>query len=247
MRGEIHNKPTEDAHRVIDFIDVLFHASRASSQSLASFYGDRLGLEAAEEPDERLAFQVGSARLTFAPAAETAEPFYHFALLVPGNRFDRAYEWLGARTRLLPDPESGDTVFDFDNWDAKASYCLDPAGNIVELIAHHGIDENVSRGPFDPRELVGFSEVGLVVEDKHEVARTLACERELHVWDGEVADPGRLAFIGERARTLILCPAGRGWLPTSRRAEVHPVEVVVQGARAGTSDLRGTPHRIVGR
>lgn len=28
------------------------------------------------------------------------------------------------------------TLFDFNNWDALACYCLDPAGNILELIAH---------------------------------------------------------------------------------------------------------------
>ena len=40
----------------------------------------------------------------------------------------------------------------------------------------------------------------------------------------------RLAFVGEKARTLILCRAGRPWLPTGRPAEAHPVEVVLVGA-----------------
>jgi len=30
----------------------------------------------------------------------------------------------------------GSGVFDFENWDARAVYFLDPAGSIVELIAH---------------------------------------------------------------------------------------------------------------
>lgn len=231
---------------MIDFVSVRFDASARLWQALAVFYGDQLGLEAAEGPQELLAFQIGSARLTFAPAVGDAQPFHHFALLAPGDRFEPAYEWLGARAQLLPDPESGDTVFDFRNWNARACYCLDPAGNIVELIAHRGVAENVSRGPFAPSELAGFSEVGLVVPDKRAAAQALASEMDLQVWDGEADDPRRLAFVGERAHTLILCPVGRGWLPTNRRAEMHPVEVVARGARAGESRLPGTPHRIVG-
>ena len=41
----------------------------------------------------------------------------------------------------------------------------------------------------------------------------------------------RLAFVGEKARTLILCRAGRPWLPTGRPAEAHPVEVVLVAGR----------------
>lgn len=231
---------------MIDFIDVRFQASAASWHDLTSFYGDLLGLEVAEVAEESLRFGVGGRTLRFARAAGGAEPFYHFALLVPGNRFEEASTWMDDRLQLLSDPESGDTLFGFPNWNAQASYCLDPAGNIVEFIAHRGVAENDSRGPFEPGELAGFSEVGLVVNDKLEVVQTLGSEVGLHIWDGEPYDPRRLVFVGERARTLILCPVGRGWLPTNRRAEMHPVEVVVQGTRKGESRLPGSPHRIVG-
>ena len=53
-------------------------------------------------------------------------------------------------------------MFDFDNWDARAVYFEDPAGNIVELIAHHGLEENDRMGRSRRSELVGFSELGLV-------------------------------------------------------------------------------------
>jgi hypothetical protein len=231
---------------VIDFVDVCFQASSGSWHELTSFYGDRLGLEAAEVKRDSLRFHVGGRNLTFARATGSAEPFNHFALLVPGNRFEEASRWMDDRLQLLPDPESGDILFDFRNWDAQASYCLDPAGNIVEFIAHRGVAENASRGPFGPDELAGFSEVGLVVNDKLETAQTLASEVGLHIWDGDLYDPRRLVFVGERARTLILCPVGRGWLPTDRPAEMHPVEVVVKGSRTGGSLLPGSPHRIVG-
>jgi hypothetical protein len=48
--------------------------------------------------------------------------------------------------------------------------------------------------------------------------------RGLRLWDGTIDEPDRLAFVGEPGRTLILAPSGRGWMPTGRPAEPHPVE-----------------------
>jgi catechol 2,3-dioxygenase-like lactoylglutathione lyase family enzyme len=229
----------------VEFVDVRLQVPRAAVSGLRDFYLDRLGFEEGESiENEFLAIQVSSAMARFSEAPTSEEPFYHFALLVPGDRFEAAYKWLGARAQLLPDLETGDTVFDFDNWDALACYCLDPAGNIVELIAHRGISEASFDGPFDARELVDFSEVGLVVADKGDAVASLE-GLGLSVWDGEIADRDRLVFVGERARTLILSPPGRGWLPTGRPAEVHPVELAVRGTRPGEAHLPDTGHHVV--
>ena len=61
----------------------------------------------------------------------------------------------------------------------------------------------------------------------------------LELWDGTLDEPGRLAFIGERGRTLILSPEGRGWLPTGRPAERHPVEAMISGPPPGRAELAG--------
>ncbi len=168
--------------------------------------------------------------LELAPSA--GSPFYHFAFLVPGDRFEAALAWARDRVELLPDPETGEAVFDFTNWDAKAVYFHDPAGSIVELIAHRGIGEAGATGAFAPSELLGLSEIGLVC-DPPSLAEALERELGLEVWDGSVEGEGRLAFVGAKARTLILCRAGRPWLPTGRPAEAHPVEVTLSGRSAG--------------
>jgi hypothetical protein len=49
----------------------------------------------------------------------------------------------------------------------------------------------------------------------------------LALWSGSLESG--LAFVGERARTLILAPEGRPWLPTGRPAEAHDLEVVLTG------------------
>ena len=180
---------------------------------LREFYVGELGL-----PFEGDAILVGETRLRF--RAEDGGAFYHFALLVPGDRFDAAHSWARERVELLG------KVFDFAAWDARAVYFHDPAGNTIELIAHHELDENGRVGDFVASELVGFSELG-IVGDPPELLRRLESVG-LELWDGSVDGENRLAFVGEQGRTLILAPPGRGWLPTGRPAEPHPVELVVE-------------------
>jgi hypothetical protein len=160
--------------------------------------------------------------LRFEP--EDGGAFYHFALLVPGDRFDPAHTWARARVELLGD------VFESDAWDSRAVYFHDPAGNIVEPIAHHGLEENGRSGAFSAEELVGFSELGIVGDRRQLLERLHSSGLEL--WDGELDEPDRLAFVGEKGRTLILAPPGRGWVPTGRPAEPHPVELVLEIAGA---------------
>jgi hypothetical protein len=185
----------------------------AGPGGLAEFYGDVLEL-----PLDGDAIRIGETLLRFEPADDGA--FYHFALLVPGDRFEAALGWARERVELLGD------VFDFDNWNAHAVYFHDPAGSIVELIAHHGLEEDGRSGDFSATELVGFSELGVVGDPPELLHRLEAVGLEL--WDGEVEGENRLGFVGERGRVLILAPPGRGWLPTGRPAEAYPVAALIE-------------------
>lgn len=215
------------------FLSVSLHAPAGRLQELAGFYG-RLGLEVQSDGERAISFRAGETELEL--VASDGEPFYHFALLVPGNRFEAAYAAAGSVAELLPERETGDTVFDSDNWRSLACYFHDPAGNIVELIAHRGFLETAVDGEFEAAELIGLSELGLV-GDRPAMAARLAGVLGLELWDGTLAEPTRLAFVGERARTLILAPPGRGWVPTGRAAETHPVEAVLAGRRDAQLEL----------
>jgi catechol 2,3-dioxygenase-like lactoylglutathione lyase family enzyme len=228
---------------VPSIVRVRLNAPPSVIPALAGFYGRTLGLHVAVDPRR---CTVATRETTIEFAGRPGAAFYHFALLVPGNRADAAIAWLEERAPLLPDSESGDPVFEFDDWDARAVYVHDPAGNIVELIAHRGIEESACEGPFQPAELVGVSELGLV-GDTAAIAARLTAELGLEVWDGTVEKPGRLAFVGERARTLILAPPGRGWLPTGRRAEIHAVDAELAGASPGAIALEDPPYRVSSR
>ncbi len=216
----------------MDFLRVEFQAPRGRQADLDDFYADQLGLE-------KIAggFRVGASELVF--RAAEGEPFYHYALLAPGDRFAEALVWARERIDLLLGGDIDEVVFGFDNWNADAFYFHDPAGNIVELIAHRALGETGKSGAFDASELLGISEVGLI-GDPSEIA--IGLERlGLRLWDG-VLLPGRLAFFGERGRTFIVAAEGRGWLPTGRPAEAHPVDVVITGLREG--EVTASGHRI---
>jgi len=194
----------------------LTDVTLAGPPAASAFYERTLDL-----PLDGDAIRIGETALRFEPGDEA--PFYHFALLVPGDRFDAALAWARGRVEILGD------VFDAEAWDARAFYFHDPAGNIVELIAHRGLEENGRAGSFAAEELVGFSELG-IVGDPPELLRRLEAAG-LRMWDGTIDEPGRLAFVGEPGRTLILAPRGRGWMPTDRPAEPHPLTVTLAGLR----------------
>jgi hypothetical protein len=212
----------------------VFAVAAHRLDALERFYLDELRLPGVRQADS-LRMAAGSSSLGFTESPSDGGPFYHFALLVPGNRFEAAREWIAARTPLLAQPGSDETTFDFDFWDAHACYVHDPAGNIVELIAHRGLGDSPETGAFDAAELRGLSEVGIVTSDLVAGLERLRAAR-LELWYGEVSDEGGgLGFVGSKAHTLVLCPEGRPWLPTHRPAEAHPIDVAL-GTGAG-SDL----------
>jgi catechol 2,3-dioxygenase-like lactoylglutathione lyase family enzyme len=194
----------------------------SAPRDLRDFYSAELGL-----PLDGEAIVIGETRLRF--EVEDGGAFYHFALLVPGDRFDAALAWARERVELLGD------VFASDDWGSRAVYFHDPAGNILELIAHHGLEENGRYDGFAAEELVGFSELG-IVGDKAELLRRLEAIG-LEMWDGTLEAPNLLAFVGEKGRTFILAAPGRGWMPTGRPAEPYPVATLIETPRAARFEL----------
>lgn len=219
----------------IEILAVQLYAAPADRDALDRFYDGRLGLGRVGIEDGGSRFATGAASLSFLEGPAAARPFYHVALLVPGNRFDAAQRWVSAAAPLLP--YEGETRVRFDDWDADACYFLDPAGNIVELIAHHGIAESTQRGSFDAGEVRGISEIGIV--GAAPAAAIAPLQRAgLPMWSGDAPARGEVfAFVGRKAHTVILCSAGHPWLPTGRPAEIHPLTTTIRVAEDRTCTL----------
>lgn len=218
------------------------HALRLQApdpDTLGEFYRDSFGLDTSPASDG-VVVSVGTTDLTFERAPREMSPFYHFAITIPKNRFDDAYEWLDDRVGVLADVETGRTRFEFGDYlDATACYFRDPAGNLGELIARHRLDNADSEGgSFGPQQLLAVSEIGLVVDDVPLVAAELA---EL----AGVADLGggrAFRMLGDQRGTFILVDEGRPWFVGGDDPGVFPT-VVVADVDADY-DVPGHPYRI---
>ncbi len=219
----------------------VLRCRRGVLEPLRTFYLETLGFQGGG--GDGVALRIGDAIVRFVPGE--AEAFYHYALLVPARRFEAARDWAAARADLLPGP-GGETTFAFPAWNARAVYFHDPAGNIVELIAHDARADPAG-APFAAAELQAISEVGVVVGAPREAADLLDREAGLKLWSGDVEGANALGFVGRRAHTLIVVPPGRGWLPTGRPAEAHPVDAVIAGPGLRPREVAVEAHRVVTR
>ena len=214
----------------MELLRVELQVPSSNRRAVKHFYATTLGLGSGVDEEH----EVGGTTLAFEPHA--GAPFYHFAILLPGDRFAAADLWARQRVELTGGP------IRFPAWDADSLYFHDPAGNIVELIAHHGKAENGRHGEFSPTEFVGLSELGLV-GDVALITADLAA-LDLTVFGDAGTD---LAFVGEPTGTLIVAAVGRGWAPLHRPSEPHPAHVTVAGAPKGVVRTAGHIVRRLGQ
>lgn len=186
-----------------------------------AFYGGRLGLPIAGLSAKSVTFRIGSSQLHFSLNADT-KAFYHLAFLVPSNQIQEALAWLASRTSVLPFSD-GNKIAHFDNWNAHAFYFLDNQGTILEFIARHELN-NVSYKPFDASSILSINEVGIPVDNVSEACEFLLANYAIPYF----AEGPRLpdfVVMGEPEGLLIMPKTGRGWWPTLRPAEKHPIRV----------------------
>ncbi|HEX8600653.1 MAG TPA: hypothetical protein VF952_19320 [Chloroflexia bacterium] len=203
------------------------------------FYRDVLQLPAVAT-SETLQVQVGSSLLTFTQSTGTHSQVYHFAFNIPENRFEEAKAWIAGRTPLITS-SSGEDTFDFVNWNAHSCYFRDPAGNILEFIARHGLP-NASDVHFDARSILSISEIGIASDDV--VATVEQLQRTgMPVYDGAGSDT--FAAVGDEHGLLIVVKRGRIWFPdTGTPADLFPLKVEVSLGGDTTTVLSGPPYEV---
>jgi catechol-2,3-dioxygenase len=193
------------------------------------FYTSVFGLVPLPGPAGELGFQIGWSRLVFRQAPAGQSGVYHFAFNIPANQFAAAESWARRQLSLIGDAAGADT-FHFASWDAHALYFADPAGNIVELIARHGLD-NASDAPFGGASLLCVSEIGIAAADVLALAGRLQALTGAPVYRGQ--PDATFTPLGDEHGLLILVPQGRVWYPnTGRPARPLPLTAQVEGAGA---------------
>ncbi|PIH59520.1 VOC family protein [Paenibacillus sp. LK1] len=201
------------------FEEVKLYTARL--EDIKHFYINTLGLNVAEESEHSFTLQIGLTKMIFMRSEADQNPFYHFAWMIPTNRFQEAKAWAAARVHLSRHEGEDETYS--TNWNSNSLYFEDPVGNILELIAHHTV-HNESERPFSKKDLLQVCEVGLVTEDVLSAVDELE-QMGLKRWRA-ISDT--FAPIGDVNGLFIVVKKERTWFFSEQKANIYPLEVSIR-------------------
>jgi catechol-2,3-dioxygenase len=174
------------------------------------------------EDDRSFELITGPTTLRFEAADNIENPYYHFAWNIPENLYTQSVEWLkDKQVTLIREPGTENEILDFTDWNAHALYFYDPAGNIVELIARHNI-ENSSNEPFGAQSFLELSEIGVVSKAYQKTYEYITTELEIPFWKGNKED---FNALGDEHGLFITVPEGRQWFMSEKKAFCFPLEI----------------------
>ncbi|GAA0458353.1 VOC family protein [Alkalibacillus silvisoli] len=197
----------------------------AKLTEMKDFYIKQLGFILIEENDDSFRFAVGSSELEFTSNGVTKNPYYHFAINIPSNKFIEAKTWIKERVSL--NLEDGQDEVDFTHLPAHALYFDDPSGNVVEFISRHSMKTDQDK-PFSIKSVLNISEIGVTVNDVYSAAGALnrvgVTER-----DNEVINKQNLNFMGDRKTGvfIILNQPGRRWIFSEKLSNIFPLSITL--------------------
>lgn len=181
---------------------------------LKKFYTSVLELPLIADHADRFMIRAGETTINFSQVkGDGAAPFYHFAFNIPENKIVKAREWQLKRTTLSATPSHmvdlgfPKDVRHFQNWNAHSIFFWDPAGNLVEYIARHDL-ENGADGEFNSRDLLCASEIAFIVNDADVIADELKSSFDLSQYKGGDAN---FRAIGDENGLLLVIKKGRVW------------------------------------
>jgi hypothetical protein len=137
-------------------------------------------------------------------------------------------------------PPDAQHCLDFDNWDALACYCLDPEGNVLAFIAPRGMATAVPKVLLRLRKLLALG--GRSRRRRNGTSRVRNRTPRAARMGRRDRRSGATCLRRGTFRHADPGTSRRGWLPTGRPADIHPVRIVLNGPRAGLVHLG--PHRL---
>ena len=214
----------------------------ADLQAQQDFYSNILALPA-KFTDLGLQIQAGATELVFTQAPSDFEGAYHFAFNIPENQYFSAKKWISSRTSLLRD-HTGKEDFNSNSWNSDSVYFLDAAGNVLEFIARHSL-QNATVRDFDGTQILNVSEIGLPSENVISLANELCSQLGIFVFKQEPSE--MFTPVGDDNGLFILPIANRTWMPDSGvPARLLPVTVIVN-SNGKDWEVRGVPYQITYR
>ena len=188
---------------------------------LRGFYLNKLYFNCETEDDRSFTVRAGSSLLKFEEGNKDA--FYHFAFNISENMIEKSLEWI--KDKAGPMVYEGENIIDFSSWDAHSIYFYDPAGNIIEFIARHRLN-NSSEGEFSVNNITSISEIGMPVKDVKGFFDEVSEATGIPLFSG---DNKTFTAAGDDEGLLIIVPEGRNWFPNCPPAEIYPIALELEG------------------
>jgi catechol 2,3-dioxygenase-like lactoylglutathione lyase family enzyme len=194
--------------------------------ALYHFYKDVLELNTVYSNKKSISIAAGKSFLIFEETTAGINPFYHFAFNIPSNKFEEAFEWIKQKVELLWLDDYKSYIADFVNWHAKSFYFLDPAGNILELIARFDLNDIVDE-TFSSVHVRNVSEIGLVfpVKSFDSDVNKLLEQYQLSHFDKQPPMP-HFRAVGDDEGLFVIVPEDSIWFSTKNTvAKLFAVEI----------------------
>ena len=180
-------------------------------ESQLEFYRDELNFEIENYSEDSFEIVAGYSRLKFEFKKHSTP--YHIALHVPDRQEVEVLNWLENIVPVLS--FNDDKIIDFPNWQAKSVYFYDRDKNIIEFISRRNFSQPES-AIFNPGNIVGIAEVGLVTHDIKSKFEKLKLDCGLAHFDGDFE---RFCAIGDPSGLLItINNEHKDWFPTNDKA-----------------------------
>jgi hypothetical protein len=193
--------------------------------ALYNFYKEVLELNTVYLNEKSIAVTAGKSKLSFEQTDTDINPFYHFAFNIPYNKFEEAFERIKQKVELLWLDDYKSYIADFINWHAKSFYFLDPAGNILELIARFDLNDIVD-GKFSSAHIRNISEIGLVfsVKSFDEDVNKLLTQYPITYFDKQQPMP-HFRAVGNDEGLFVIVPENRVWFSTNTISQIFPIRI----------------------
>ncbi len=232
-----------------DLIENIRLLTSTSLQEMKTFYSQKMGLPIGNESNTEITFIAGQSSITFIKIdPKDGNPWYHFAFNIPENKLIKAREWQLRYSQIIPSPKSGrdpkypDDVRHFRHWNAHSIFFWDPAGNLLEYIARHDLN-NKRDGAFTTQDILNVSEIAFVVDDQEKEAQSIHTHIGLDVY------PKNTDFwwaMGDE-QGLLLCIPKRIWgenTPNPKRFSIFETQATIRGLKDKKYTFSNYPYAV---
>jgi len=194
----------------------------------ADFYAKKLDLPVQRDQADQITVQAGDTALIFKKAEPGWKGVYHLAFNIPEKHIDAIHLWLADRTTLIPNKDWQE-IFHFKAWNAHAVYCYDAAGNIVELVARHDLQESNNGAGIGGGQIQCLSEFGFSVDNILLFRERLM--KLMNITPHQNTISRDFFALGDDQGMLLIAAKGREWYPfTGKLAAFNPFKIWVQEA-----------------